>query len=114
MKKKLLLLFIWATMAVSCTSTTYEAILPVASLSPTYTKDVAVVISSNCLSCHAAGSQFPTLEAYEQVRDAAENGALICRIDQTQACGSVMPQTGALPRPTIDMLLLWQNEGYKN
>lgn len=116
MKKSILvLLIICAVFMTSCTTRTYEEISEAeASASPTYTVNVAPVIQVNCLSCHSEGGRFPTLETYEQVKDATQNGDLICRIDQTQSCGNVMPRSGAMPRPTIDMIILWQKEGYKN
>ncbi|CAD0009220.1 hypothetical protein [Flavobacterium chungangense] len=116
MKKNIvLLLFICTAFLVSCTTRTYEEISESeSSSSPTYTANVGPVIQLNCVGCHSAGRRSPTLETYEQVRDAAQNGNLICRIDQTQSCGSVMPPGAPMPRTTIDMILLWQKEGYKN
>ncbi|PXY38976.1 hypothetical protein DMB65_20170 [Flavobacterium cheongpyeongense] len=116
MKKSILiLLFTCAAFLVSCTTRTYEEISEAeAATAPSYTNNVAPVIQSNCLGCHADGGQYPTLQTYEQVKDATQNGDLICRIDQTQSCGSVMPRSGAMPRQTIDMIILWQKEGYKN
>lgn len=117
MKKSILiLLFTCAAFLVSCTSRTYEEISETeTSNSPTYTSNIEAIITANCVGCHSAGGRFPTLETYDQVKDATQNGNLICRIDQTQACGSVMPAgSGPMPRQTIDMIILWQQEGYKN
>lgn len=115
MKKNIVvLLVICAVFMTSCTTRTYEEISESeSSNSPTYTANIEPVIRV-CVNCHATGRRFPTLETYEQVRDAAQNGDLICRIDQTQSCGSVMPPGDPLPRTTIDMIILWQKEGYKN
>jgi hypothetical protein len=116
MKKSILiLLFACTAFWVSCTDRTYEDISGVeVSSSPTYTANIQSIINSNCVGCHSAGGRFPTLETYEQVKDATQNGDLICRIDQTQSCGNVMPRSGPMPRQTIDMIILWQKEGYKN
>ena len=115
MKKNIVLLFACAAFLVSCTDRTYEDISEKeTSTSPTYTANIGAIIQANCAGCHSAGGRFPTLETYDQVKDATQNGNLICRIDQTQSCGSVMPRSGAMPRPTIDMIILWQKEGYKN
>jgi hypothetical protein len=116
MKKSiLLLLFACASFLVSCTTRTYEEISETESTLPiTYTSNIKSIINSNCIGCHFDGGQFPTLETYEQVKNAAQNGNLICRIDQTQSCGSVMPPSGPMPKQAIDMILLWQKEGYKN
>ena len=115
MKKNIVLLFICTAFLVSCTTRTYEEISESeSSASPTYTANVGPVIQANCVGCHSEGGRFPTLQTYDQVKDATQNGNLICRIDQTQSCGSVMPRSGAMPRQTIDMIILWQKEGYKN
>ena len=115
MKKNIVLLLICAAFLVSCTDRTYEDISGSESgTSPTYSANVEAVIKANCVGCHSDGGQFPALETYDQVKDATQNGNLICRIDQTQSCGSVMPRSGAMPRTTIDIIILWQKEGYKN
>mgnify|MGYP003581600759 FL=1 len=117
MKKSILIiLFTCAAFLVSCTPRTYEDISEETqtSTSPTYTANIEAVIQTNCVGCHSDGGRFPTLETYDQVKDATQNGDLICRIDQTQSCGSVMPRSGPMPRATIDMIILWQKEGYKN
>lgn len=114
MRKNILLLLTCTSFLVSCNSRTYEEISAPVTISPTYLANIEPIIKANCTSCHSAGAQFPTLETYAQVKDAAQNGNLICRIDPTQSCGSVMPRSGAMPRQTIDMIILWQKEGYKN
>jgi hypothetical protein len=116
MKKNIVaLIFICAAFMTSCTPRTYEEISETdKSTSPTYTANIEAVIQANCAGCHSEGGRFPTLETYDQVKDATQNGNLICRIDQTQSCGSVMPRSGPMPRATIDMIILWQKEGYKN
>ncbi|NDP27127.1 MAG: hypothetical protein GZ087_06845 [Flavobacterium sp.] len=100
------------TSMVSCTSSTYEEIsAPVTN--PTYTANVEPVIKANCTGCHSGG-QSPNLTTYEYVKNATQNGDLICRIDQTQACGRVMPPSGPMSKQTIDMIILWQTQGYAN
>lgn len=114
MKKLIIfILFISAAMyVVSCTSSTYEEIsAPVTN--PTYTANVEPVIKANCTGCHSGG-QSPNLTTYSYVKDATQNGNLICRIDQTQACGRVMPQSGSMSKQTIDMIILWQKQGCAN
>lgn len=98
---------------VSCESSTYNEI-SVISTNPTYTANVEPVIKANCIGCHSGGSQYPNLETYAEVKDATQNGVLICRIDQSQACGSVMPPNGAMSKQTVDMIKLWQTQGYIN
>lgn len=115
MKKSiLLLLFTCASFLVSCTARTYEDISEPVSNGPTYTANIETIIKANCIGCHSAGGRLLALGTYEQVKEATQNGNLICRIDQTQACGSVMPRSGPMPRQTIDLIILWQKEGCKN
>lgn len=98
---------------VSCESNTYNEITETTT-NPTYTKNIAPIVKANCVSCHSGNSQFPNLETYAEVKESTQNGDLICRIDQSQACGSVMPPSGLMPQTTIDMFLLWQQQGCLN
>lgn len=98
----------------SCDSATYDEIAGKVS-NPTYKANVKTIIDNNCLSCHsaAAGAQYPIMETYVQVRDAAENGNIICRIDD-QSCGAVMPQSGRMPQTNINTIKKWAANGYPN
>jgi cytochrome c5 len=114
MKKiKIIILLITSVLIVSCESNTYNEISVVAT-NPTYTSNVQAVIKANCTGCHAGGSQFPNLETYAQVKESAQNGSLICRINQSISCGAIMPPNGAMSKQTIDMIKLWQTQGYLN
>jgi uncharacterized membrane protein len=111
--KYILALCLLICISLSCESSTYEEISGIVT-NPTYSANVKVIIDNNCLSCHSAtAKQFPTLETYNQVKDAAEFGYLICRIDD-QSCGPVMPQTGRMPQVTIDMIKKWAANGFPN
>ena len=101
-----------SVISVSCESSTYGDISVVAN--PTYNANIGPIVKASCSGCHSANGQYPNLETYAEVKDAAQNGNLICRIDQSQACGRVMPQSGAMPQTTINMFILWQNQGYAN
>lgn len=97
----------------SCESNTYEEISGDIE-NPTYTSKVKSIIDNNCLSCHSSvGGQFPAMETYLQVKDVAENGNMICRIDD-QSCGSVMPQSGRMPQTTINTIKKWATNGFPN
>lgn len=51
----------------------------------TYTSDVKAIIDANCLNCHSdpPTNQAPiALVTYSQVRNSAENGTLISRIQR--------------------------------
>ncbi len=109
---KLLVLLSLALLFASCESKTYDEI-GAKVLNPTYVANVAPIVSNKCLSCHVTGNEFPTLETYAQVKEATQNGNVICRID-TQSCGNVMPQTGRMDQGTIDLIKLWATNGYIN
>lgn len=96
---------------VSCDSSTTQELSKVIS-NPTYTVNVQPVISVNCTSCHSGGDQFPNLETYDEVKDATQNGKLLCKINGT--CGGIMPTSGKMPQATIDMIQLWATNNYPN
>ena len=97
----------------SCESNTYEEISE-KNENPTYNTSVKSIIDNNCLSCHgSSGGEFPTMETYLQVKDAAQNGSMICRIDD-QSCGSVMPQSGRMQQTKINTIKNWTLNGCPN
>ena len=111
--KIIILILITCYVGFSCESSTYDDISGQVS-NPTYTANVKYIIVNNCLSCHsAAAGQNPTMDTHSEVRDAAENGGMICRIDD-QSCGSVMPQSGRMPQTTINTIKKWATNGYPN
>jgi hypothetical protein len=113
MKKiKIFLVLLCGTIIVSCESNTIQDVSGIVVSNPTYVTNIKPVIDANCIVCHYANGQYPNLGIYNNVKDAAQNGDLLCRIDQSQACGSVMPPTGALPQATINMFKLWASQGY--
>ncbi|MDD5152047.1 MAG: hypothetical protein PHC28_16470 [Flavobacterium sp.] len=115
MKKVIIFLMIIMAGVVieSCESNTYEDISFVAN--PTYTANVGPIVKSTCSGCHSGGQQFPNLESYAEVKDAIQNGSLLCRIDDPSICfGSIMPTSGRMPQTTIDMFILWQTQGFVN
>jgi uncharacterized membrane protein len=110
--KIIIILVITCYVSFSCETATYEDISSKAA-NPTYTANIQTIISNNCLSCHGAGDQYPTLETYSQVRESAEEGSMICRIDD-QSCGSVMPQSGRMPQTSINTIKNWAANGFPN
>lgn len=96
----------------ACQSNTYDEIsTPVVAI-PTFAKDVGVIFQTNCVVCHAANAQLPTLETYTQIKNACQTGDVLCRI--RGACGAVMPQTGAMPQNKVTTILNWAQTGYTN
>ncbi len=94
---------------VSCDSSAIQDISVIVE-HPTYNANIASVMNSKCTGCHGGGNQYPNLETYAEVKDATANGNLLCRL--TASCGNLMPQDGALPTATINMITLWKEQGY--
>jgi len=114
MKKIIVLFGLTLTVALfiySCNSSTYDEIsVPVTN--PTYEANIAPTIKANCTGCHSNNGQYPKLTDYSSVKDAAQNGNLICRIDKSQACGQIMPPSGSLSGIMIERIKLWKEQGY--
>ena len=110
MKKiNIVLLAISGLFLVSCESTTLQDLSAVVA-NPTYNANVASVMTAKCTGCHAGGNQYPNLETYSEVKDASQNGNLLCRLDAS--CGNIMPQEGALPAATITMINTWATNNF--
>ena len=77
----------------------------------TYSQDVSVIISNNCLSCHSgpAAEAGLDLSSYGNV---SANAALIKdRINLPAGSAGVMPQTGPMSRCNILKVTTWINQG---
>ena len=99
-------------MIVSCTSRTYQEIQPKINSNTviTYSNQISPIFESKCAGCHD-GNQMPNLRNFTEIKDATQNGAVICRIDD-QSCGAVMPQTGRMIQQNIDLIKLWKTQGF--
>ncbi len=82
----------------------------------TYIDDVKAIIDNNCNNCH---SDPPTngapiaLVTYAQVKNSAENGSLISRIQRQVGESGAMPLGGPrLPQSLIDVVVQWQTNGF--
>ncbi len=106
MKKKFVITAT-ALFLLSCESRTYEDI-SVAVPNPTYNANIKPIIANNCLECHQS-KQTPHLNTYQEVRNQAETGALLCKIQGL--CG-IMPPTGKMPQVNVNMIKLWAEQGY--
>ena len=89
---KIVLLAIIGLFLVSCESATVQDISAVIT-DPTYTSHIAPVMSAKCTSCHSGGNEFPNLETYAEVKEATQNGDLLCRLDASSRRN--MPQEAA-------------------
>jgi len=94
---------------ISCDTTTIQEIQPVVT-NPTYNANIKPIMTAKCTSCHSANGEHPALTNYDQVKDAIENGSVLCKIEGD--CGSVMPPSGKMLQVFIDMVNNWKNQGY--
>jgi mono/diheme cytochrome c family protein len=97
----------------SCTTTEIpldEITEPVAEV-VTYTGNVKAIIDNNCTSCHGAVSPQAglSLVTYQQVRNAAENGNLIPRMNNPTA---PMPPSGRLSANIRAIIDSWADDGF--
>ena len=101
----------------SCTSVSEDDLLDPVILPQltTYNDNVKQIISANCVTCHNSSPNafgpFP-LETYDEVKDEAQNGDLLTRIQLPDGDPSIMPATGKMPQNTIDIILAWANDGF--
>ena len=93
----------------SCSTATIEKVIITESV--TYDADVSIIISNNCLPCHAGtfASAGLNLEGYANVRSATENGNLLARINSVS---NPMPQNGQMAPVLITTLEQWAIDGY--
>ena len=77
----------------------------------TYEAHISTVMTTNCISCHGGGNPQGNLllETYSQVRNSAENGTLIQRINDV---ANPMPPAGLTPASTRALLDEWVQNGY--
>ena len=94
---------------ISCDTTTIQEIQPVVT-NPTYNENIKPLMTAKCTSCHSANRENPALTNYSQVKDAIENGSVLCKIQND--CGDVMPPSGKMPQVFIDMVNNWKTQGY--
>ena len=110
----------------SCTSNTQEELsnttptpttpTPVATTPVSYSKDIAPIISNNCSACHGATPQNGapnSLDTAVRLKNAIQG--TINRISRAQGESGLMPRNGTrLPQASIDKIIAWQTDGFKD
>ena len=93
----------------SCTTAVIEEVIITEAI--TYNANVSIIITNNCLPCHAGG--FPAaglnLEGYTNVRSSTENGNLLNRINNVS---NPMPQSGLMAPDLIATIEQWAEDGF--
>ena len=76
-----------------------------------YQRDISPIVSSRCVSCHGGSNPEAglLLETYIDVRNSAENGSLIQRINDP---ANPMPSSGLMPVSTRALFDQWRADGY--
>jgi hypothetical protein len=83
-------------------------------LNVTYSVTIAPVIDRNCLGCHFAGNSTGVdLETYSDVKDAADNDALLGALKHLEGY-TPMPLNGKLDDCTIQKIEIWIKNGTLN
>ncbi|MDG1176589.1 MAG: hypothetical protein P8N07_12470 [Flavobacteriales bacterium] len=83
----------------------------IASDTITYDSHINNIVSLNCRGCHSGTNPQGNLllENYNQVRNSAETGTLIQRINDVP---NPMPTTGLMPTQTRSIFDSWVNNGF--
>ena len=107
---------VFVLFATSCSSDSKTDTTPTPT-AITYTNTVKSIITSNCINCHGVPTDngaSVSLDTYTKVKNAVTNDQLIELISKAQGDGQLMPYNGTrLPQTTIDKVLSWKNEGFK-
>ncbi|SNR14326.1 hypothetical protein [Tenacibaculum jejuense] len=117
MKSRIYPIILFSLLVLSSCSTSEVPIEQLPIVQPTeqitYEKDVKNIISNSCATtnCHddvspAAGL---ALTNFDRVRNAAENGNLFGRINNS---ANPMPPSGLLPTSTRNIISQWRADGY--
>tara|TARA_B100000795_G_C22768380_1_gene426748 strand:+ start:268 stop:612 length:345 start_codon:yes stop_codon:yes gene_type:complete len=93
----------------SCSTATIEKVVITELV--TFDTDVSIIISNNCLPCHAGtfAAAGLNLEGYTNVRTSTESGNLLARINSVS---NPMPQNGQMAPVLIATLEQWAIDGY--
>ena len=79
--------------------------------SAVYSPDIQEIMMNNCISCHGgpAPSAGLLLDNYDGVREAAEFGNLVSRINDA---ANPMPPVGRLNQQNRDRIVKWVQDGF--
>ncbi len=103
---------------ISCSSSSEPEIIPPgggggAAAKTTYDKDVKTIVNNSCAtsSCHDATNPAAGLKLtnYAEVKNAAQNGNLIARMNSSS---SPMPPSGMLSSNTRAIIDKWKSDGF--
>ncbi len=117
--KNVLLILSLGLFLISCSSSSEPEIIPPdgngngTSAKTTYDKDVKTIINNSCATsaCHDSTNPASGLKLtnYAEVKNAAENGALISRMNSSS---NPMPASGRLSSSTRAIMDKWKTDGF--
>lgn len=110
--KKFAILFLGSLAIVGCTEAVIEDLPPdPITTQIKYNNDVKAIIDANCVGCHGAVSPNAglSLTNYTQVRNAAENGNLVTRINSVS---NPMPPGNLMSSTNRNIIDQWIIDGY--
>ncbi|GGX14969.1 c-type cytochrome [Aquimarina muelleri] len=119
---RIILLLLLTILSLNCSSSD-ESAEPLTPTNPntnpnpskitTYNADVKSIIDNQCISCHtiplAEGAPFAMRNYAETINGV--NRDLVLRVKSNGV--NVMPPAGRLPQATIDIILDWEADGFK-
>jgi len=112
--KKLFIIpvLIFVSLIISCSSNSIEEeIIPTNTNKVTYAGSVKIIITNNCLNCHAnppTNGAPMSLSTYEALKEAVQNRNLIGRVED-----GTMPSTGdKISAAQIQAIKDWESGGF--
>ncbi len=76
----------------------------------TYSNTIKRIVANKCVGCHKVyGSGGLNLESYENVKNSAQNGHLLERINDEQR---PMPKAGLMSQKNRDAFQKWKENGF--
>lgn len=89
---------------------THKAVLDCSAVESSYSKDIAPIITSNCMPCHGVGSNKGDFTTYEGLNAVATSGELKEKVLIRQE----MPPKGPLAEDLRKKLACWLSNGHPN
>jgi hypothetical protein len=97
---------------------THKAVLDCTTVEATYSKDIAPIVSSNCMPCHRAGSKHGDFTTYEGLSVVVKNGDLeyhaLTKMDMPPANVPAGNKPGPLSEEDRKKIRCWLNNGAQN
>lgn len=109
--KKIFYFSIIAILLINCTTAEIPLVDIPTDRTITYSQDIEAIIFNNCLTCHSSVNPRNglILETYTQVKNSAQSGSLISRMNDA---ANPMPQAGLLTADKRALIDKWKADGF--